>query len=275
MKLKQFLAMHQIMASIRLIQRFNESELWGYEQMEITIQPTKKVYLYLYTDSIGFPRIKDQSPDITWPFLLRYLLEYDSKLSVYPYMRGLGGARIKDVEEIFNRDSSYFKEQGDDSYSFVIYNIGIVDAAPRPFTYHLKKLGKIPLAGPYLWFFISKMLHPFRSYFQKIYSYRLTSPRDFRNSFNRMVKRSIKVGISPISIDTPFTPVALEDRSPGLRHSISLYNSLKHSNSSVVHVPTDWVNDEHYDEDGHHFSQAGHQELAQRLHLVIRGLINA
>jgi hypothetical protein len=36
----------------------------------------------------------------------------------------------------------------------------------------------------------------------------------------------------------------------------------------------DWVKDEHYLECGHHFNEIGHQELAQRLFSIIRGIVN-
>jgi|GEM_PF-1770245 len=237
----------------------------------------KKIYLYFYVDSVGFPRL-NQPPDITWPFLLKDLLERNCNVSVYPYMRGLAGARIRDIQRIFKRDASYFKAQNDNSFSFVIYNIGVVDAAPRPFTYplfHLHKFAKLPLVGRYISLFLSKILHPHRRFFQKIYSFRLTAPETFRERFDQMVSHSHKAGIYPISIDTPLTPVSLEDRSPGLRQSIDLYNSLKHSNTAVLHVPTDWVKDEHYLECGHHFNEAGHQELARRLYCIIRDMMNA
>jgi len=243
------------------------------ERIDVT---PKKVYLYFYADSVGFPRL-NQSPDVTWPFLLKDLLERDCKVSVYPYMRGLAGGRIKDIQRIFKRDASYFKAQNEDSFSCVIYNIGVVDAAPRPFTYHLHhlyKFAKLPHIGRYISYFLSKVLHPNRRLLQNIHSFRLTAPGEFRERFDQMVRHSNKAGMYPISIDTPLTPVSLEDRSPGLRQSINLYNSLKHLNTTVLHVPTDWVKDEHYLECGHHFNAAGHQELARRLYLVIRDIIN-
>ena len=235
----------------------------------------RKVYLYFYVDSVGFPRL-NQGPDITWPFLLKDLLERNCKVSVYPYMRGLAGGRIRDIQRIFKRHASYVKAQNENSFSFVIYNIGVVDAAPRPFTYHLyhlHKFAQLPLVGRYISFFLSKILQPNRRFFQSIYSFRLTAPGDFRERFDQMVSHSSKAGISPISIDTPLTPVSLEDRSPGLRQSIDLYNSLKHLNTAVLHVPTDWVNGEHYLECGHHFSEVGHQELAQRLYYIIKDIV--
>jgi hypothetical protein len=244
--------------------------------MELTPKNVK-VYLYFYADSVGFPRL-DQTPDVTWPFLLKDLLERYCNVSVYPYMRGLAGGRIKDIERIFKRDGKYFKAQNENAFSFVIYNIGVVDAAPRPFTYHLyhlHKFAKLPQVGRYISYFLSKILHPNRRLFQNIYSFRLTAPGNFRKRFDRMVRDSNKAGIHPISIDTPLTPVSLEDRSPGLRQSIDLYNSLKHLNTTVLHVPMDWVNDEHYLECGHHFSEAGHQELARRLYIIIRDVMNA
>ena len=237
------------------------------------LEKKEVVNLYFYTDSIGFPRKKDQRPCITWPFILKDLLETHCGVKVYPYIRGLGGGTITDIQRIFNRDTSYFI--GDKvSLSFAVFNVGIVDAAPRPFTYHLKKLSTLPYVGRYVSLLINKVLHQYRKSIQNIYSFRLTAPREFEGVFNRMVQQLNDVGIRSISIDTPLTPISLEERSPGLRQSIAAYNEIKHRNSSVIHVSTDWVVDEHYMDCGHHFSELGHSELAQRLYLQIKEVMN-
>lgn len=237
------------------------------------LQKKEVVNLFFYTDSIGFPRKKDQRPGITWPFILKDLLETHCGVRVYPYIRGLGGGTITDIERIFNRDTGYFI--GDKaSFSFAVFNVGIVDAAPRPFTYHLKKLSALPFIGRYVSLLINKVLHQYRRVLQKIYFIRLTTPSEFERVFNRMVCHLNNAGITSISIDTPLTPISLEERSPGLRQSIVVYNKIKHRNSSVIHVSTDWVVDEHYMDCGHHFSELGHTELAQRLYLQIKAVMN-
>jgi hypothetical protein len=240
-----------------------------------TDRAVRKVYLYFYTDSVGFPRATDQSADITWPFVLKDLLERRDDAVVYLNMRGLGGGRIGEIESIFERDRAYFRGQESGTFSFAIFNVGVVDAAPRPFTYHLKSLTKVPVVGKHAWALLSRALHSQRKSLQQMHSFRLTSPRAFSASFARMVGCSRAAGLIPISVDTPLTPLWLEDRSPGLRDSIVLYNSLKHADRVAVHVPTDWVADEHYLDCGHHLSAAGHEQLAQRLHRVIGEFVNA
>ncbi len=234
---------------------------------------TKIIHLYFYTDSIGFPRIENQALDQTWPFLLKDRLEQECGLRTYMCLRGLGGATISEIRSIFLRDIGYFRGQGGDVKSFVVFNTGIVDAAPQPFTYPLRKIAAIPVLGPKLWYYIEKLLHPCRPFFQKFFSYRRTSPLRFQHIFNHMVRQVKRLEMESISIDTPLTPLSLEARSPGLRESVKQYNRLKNMNYDVYHVAMDWVMDEHYLEDGHHFRFTGHRLLADRLFEVILRLL--
>ncbi len=228
-----------------------------------------KVYLYFYTDSVGFPNIKEQQPEHTWPFLLKSLIESNSRNIVYSYQRGLGGATIKEISVIFEHDKGYFRSYQDDSISFIIYNVGVVDAAPVPFTYILKNLNKIPYVGSYLWYIVFKIIRPNRAFYQKIFSYRRTGLNKFKYIFNGMVNHSLAVGIVPISINTPLMPSKFERRSPGLNAFIKLYNMVKQDNKSILHLDASWVNENFLADDGHHFNIKGHKELADRLYQMI------
>jgi hypothetical protein len=232
----------------------------------------KYIYLYFYTDSIGFPR-ENQSPAITWPFLLTEKLEKTFKVKVYTYIRGIGGGTITEIEKIFDRDRGYLKPEGQHSISFSIFNVGVVDAAPRPFTYHLRLLARVPIIGVSCWAFISKILHKHKIVLSKLYSFNLTNPVKFKSSFNRMVAQSLVDGIISISIDTPLTPLILEYRAPGLRKSIAFFNSIKHLNTSALHVSTDWVKDQHYVADGHHLNDLGHFKLAEHIYMRIERVL--
>jgi hypothetical protein len=231
---------------------------------------TRIVYLYFYTDSVAFPRIEDQSLEQTWPFLLKDRLEVDCGVRVYPCLRGQGGATIGEIRSIFLRDIGYFRGQGNGTASFVIFNTGVVDAAPQPFTFCLRKLAGIPVIGPKLWHYVQKPLVPHRALMQRIWSYRRTGPRRFRQIFNHMIRQVKRLEMQAISIDTPLTPVAMEARSPNLRESIREYNDIKHENVDVTHVAMDWVRDEHYLGDGHHFKPEGHHLLAEQLLKAVR-----
>lgn len=234
---------------------------------------TKVVYLYFYTDSVAFPRIDDQALEQTWPFLLKDRLEVECGVRVYLCLRGQGGATIGEIRSIFLRDIGYFRGQGGDTISLVIFNTGVVDAAPQPFTFCLRKIAKLPLIGPKLWRYVQKPLIPNRAILQKIWWYRQTMPGRFRYIFNHMVCQVKRLKMQAISIDTPLTPVAMEARSPGLRESIRQYNAIKHENTDVIHVAMDWVQDEHYLEDGHHLKPEGHRLLADRLMQAVRGFL--
>jgi hypothetical protein len=231
---------------------------------------SRAIYLYFYTDSVAFPRLADQSVDMTWPFLLTEMLREDLGARVYPCLRGLGGGKITDVQRLFLADSGYFRAQGNDTSSFVIFNTGIVDAAPQPFTYCLRVMARIPRIGPPAWNLVQKLLGPHRVWLQRLFAYRQTSRLRFVRVFDRMVRLTKRAGMISISLDTPLTPASLESRSPGLRASIDEYNALKHRNTDTIHVAMDWVGEDHYLECGHHFNAAGHRETAQRLMVAIK-----
>jgi len=222
-----------------------------------------KIYLYFYTDSVGFPRMEGQSMDVSWPYIIKDILIKKYGAKVYICHRGLGGASVSDINNIFKRDSGYFVGH-DNPISFVILNVGIVDAAPRPFTYPLRKLTNIPKIGKVFALLLRYVLKPHRKIFQQIYSYRLTPPKKFNRIFSWMVRRVIERGMIPISIDTPLTPLRIESVSPGLRDSIELYNKIKHE-SQIEHISCNWVDDSYLVDDGHHFNLKGNAELAGKV----------
>jgi hypothetical protein len=233
----------------------------------------KNVYLYFYTDSVAFPRIENQTLEQVWPFLLKDRLEAEHGVRVYPCFRGLGGATIDEIRSIFLRDIGYFRGQGNDTASIVIFNTGVVDAAPQPFTFFLRKIAKIPLIGPRFWRQVEKPLIQNRAFLQKIWWYRRTTPERFRHIFSQMIRQVKRLQMEAISIDTPLTPVSMESRSPGLRESINYYNAIKHENTDVSHIAMDWVQDRHYLEDGHHFKCEGHWMLADQLLEAVKDLL--
>lgn len=232
------------------------------EERDLTLNA---VYLYFYTDSVAFPRKNDQRPEESWPFVLSSIIRREAGCEVFVFIRGLGAARISDLENVVERDRGYFTGQWPSTMSFAILNAGIVDAAPRPFSYALKPLAKAPVFGRIFSVLLTKVLHPHRSVLQSLWSYRLTSPARFRRVFARIVAQLGSEGMRVVSIDTPANPASLESRSPGLRASIADYNRIKRSLGGVQHVAMDWIEDEHYLDCGHHLSVTGHQELAQRI----------
>jgi hypothetical protein len=213
----------------------------------------------------------DQSLDQTWPFILSERLRSEYGIPVYPCLRGLGGASIIEVKRMLIRDSGYFRGGKPESLSFIIFNVGIVDAAPRPFTYFLRGMSVIPKIGPVLWQGVERLLRPHKMAFHKIYSYNKVGPLRFGRNFDWIIRMALNMQMIPISIDTPLTPESFEERTPGLRRSILKYNALKNARSSALHIPTDWVGEEHLREDGHHFNAVAHHELAERLASAIIG----
>lgn len=232
------------------------------------------VHLYFYTDSVGFPRIDTQSIQQTWPFLLTELLEAKYGVQVYPLHRGLGGATISEIYNVFLRDIGYFRGQGSDTASIVILNTGVVEASPQPFTFFLRGIARIPLVGPKIWQYVRKPLVANRPLLQRICSYRRTNPRHFSLLFRRIIRLAKRQEMQVFSIDTPLTPVAMESRSPGLRSSIGEYNSIKRQNNNIMHLDMSWCREECFLEDGHHFTLEAHKLLSEQLLNQVSACLN-
>jgi len=177
----------------------------------------------------------------------------------------MGGATIAELSAVQKRDAGYFCANSPSAALALILNMGVVDSAPRPFTYHLKKLSMIPCVGPRFWRQIAPALHAHRAQLQRISYFRLTPPSRFRSEFASMVSIGSAMAKYVLSVDTPLTPAWLESRSPGFRDSIATYNSIKHECAHIHHQDTTWIDDSHYLECGHHFNAVGHALLANCL----------
>lgn len=220
----------------------------------------RHVHLFFYTDSIGFPRRDVQPLQETFPWLVKDILENKLNVKVYLYHRGMGGASVADVYRILNTDSGYFcfSSNTDKQLAFRIFNVGIVDAAPRPFTYYFKEIiQSIPILGPVVW----RSVHKYRPFLQSIYSYQLTPLRQFRRVYGRMVRESIRDGFSVLSMMTPLPPVHQELRSKGYRAAVNEYNNAKRGFAGFIEVEED--EGDLLLEDGHHLTLLGHERYAE------------
>lgn len=223
----------------------------------------KNIDLFFYTDSIAFPRLAQQSSQDTFPFLISDFLENRLKIKCNLYIRSLGGGKISQIRRLLIRDTGYFSYHGD-KICIAIFNIGIVDCSPQPFTYHLRILSKIPLLNKYLWPSLRTLLRKYRYNLQKIYSFRRTSPYLFSYYFTDMVKRANDSGMVVFSLGTPLTSDQVEYRSPGLRKSIDQYNTLKRKTDLCTHISLDWYDNSHF-LDEHHFDNIGHRQVAEKI----------
>lgn len=176
--------------------------------------------------------------------------------------RGAGGASSSELLGLFKRDMPYFASQTD---IILIIFLGIVDGAPRPFTYKLKKIWPRRFWGKVL-----KLISPFRPIIQKLWSYQLVPLGDFMENLSEMIGLAIKNSWKCIVVENPLPPNSLEERSPGIRASVKEYNDglrkivteLRNENVSYVEFQ-----DAHFvsSEDGHHLSGDGHATLAMKI----------
>ena len=132
------------------------------------------------------------------------------------FLRGFGGATSSDLISIMERDILYFgfRDSAIHSEDIVIFSAGIVDIAPRPITYKLKIVTKLPILGPWIWVAIGRILSPHRQAIQRIARYKLISYRRYRQNI-RKISRSITNPNARILItETPIPSLQVCSRSP-------------------------------------------------------------
>ncbi len=175
------------------------------------------------------------------------------------YMRGYGGSTSRELVAIFKRDYSYFADQPG---VILILFVGIVDAAPRPFTFAFRRF-----RPRFFWLPLIKILKPLRPKLQKILSYRLISPKEFRANIKFLCDKANLSKWKLIVVSIPLPTNQAEERSPGFQESVYAYNSILREISSLypgtAYIDLSPVGENFFvsKEDGHHLSKAGHLQL--------------
>ena len=223
--------------------------------------------LYVYTDSTGFPRANEVSLAQTWPILL-------CETSVTYMIRGRGGYTSRDILRNVQDDAFYFSfdQKVKNGKRLVVLFFGIVDSAPRPITYKLKIISKIPVIGSRIWSMFSKvLLQPTRPISQKIWSYHLVSPANYRKNLILICKIFENSNIKVLLCENPIPSSYVNIRSPGFDKSVQKYNSIKREVaeqfSNVVLVEFEKTFEPEYvsEKDGHHFSVLDHEYIRSRI----------
>ena len=217
---------------------------------------------YVYSDSTAFPRSTIVSPIETWPILL-------NEIASAIYLRGKGGVQSKALLHSLREDSFYFNLDSNSNYrSLVIFAFGIVDCAPRPITYKLKAISRIPIFGPRLWSLISTVLKPHRIWIQRISSYQVTPASRFQRNLEKMLNHIKNQNSLIVILGTPRPSSEAIRRSPGFEEAIDEYNEIKRKLASnfsrAIYLPIEIEDATSYIslEDGHHFSKKGHKCIA-------------
>ncbi len=231
--------------------------------------------LLVYGDSIAFRRIDDpQDMALTYPFRLREMIESDLGIRVNLLLRGCGGADVRSIKTIIDRDTGYLAGASG-STTIAVLQFGIVDCAPRPFTYALTPaLRLVPVIGP-------RILAPLvkrRRGLQKLWSYTVTSKSNFKKDYAAIVNICHGAHLKPIGMGMPLPPVMMEHRSPGFRRSTALYNEIirdviPESFCDVEARMTESLRESVLRSDGHHLTDAGHRLYAELLLEKVRKLV--
>lgn len=223
------------------------------------------VNVFVYSDSLAFRR-SEQPQDLrfTYPFVLQRAIESRLGIRANLIMRGNGGATIVDVHATLRRDTGYFA--GDPRAANVaVIQCGIVDCAPRPFTYaFVPVLRMVPLVGDRLLGTLVKN----RPVIQQLGSYRAVSKRRFAKEYRALARTCQIASMRPVAIGMPLPTDAIERRSPGFRASVAAYNELirqavPEAYCDVERGIPDAERERYLLGDGHHLTELGHRLYAE------------
>ena len=220
--------------------------------------------IIVYSDSTMFPRGKFVTTKHIWPNLLK-----ESADNVV--IRGMGGITSTEILNLIRRDAMYFSLNEDSVEKIiVILAFGIVDVAPQPLTYKLKTIERFPVYGKHIWRVLSLALKPLRPKIQRYLSYQLVPPAKFWKNLLAINNVISNTNCEIILLETPMPSQLVLKRSPGLEKAVVSLNLLKKefcvSNGlSLIQVPVNPPVDYISQEDGHHFSIAGHKLVASRV----------
>lgn len=193
------------------------------------------------------------------------------------FLRGFGGATSSDLISIMERDILYFGFRDNSTYSedIVIFSAGIVDVAPRPITYKLKIVTKLPLFGPRIWIAIGTILRPHRQAIQRVARYKLISYRRYRKNIRKISRLITNPNVVILITETPIPSLQVCSRSPNFKVNVERLNDLKLNevlrDPRMKFVPLSIDEDKYYvsPQDGHHFSVEGHEVVAEQVKVAL------
>lgn len=213
-------------------------------------------------DSLALPRSEDAetvSYESTWPYLLKKMSVHYDVINFSIRARNIKHC-INDIGEI-----NLIKP------SVLIFQVGIVDCAPRIFTprekfilrYLPKKLRQIVIKSR------SQKRKQITS--KNPLKYVVTKPDIFGNSYKKLLQEisainpSTKILIVPIL----YHHETMESKSPGISDNIKLYNSIINNLSSSSNVKIlnhiDIKEQDCFCRDGYHLSELGNYKLLQKI----------
>jgi hypothetical protein len=228
------------------------------------MQENKIESIIVYSDSTMFPRGKFVTARYIWPILLK-------KYAHVVIIRGMGGITSTEIANLVKRDAMYFSLNEDSiDKIMVILAFGIVDAAPRPVTYKLKIVERVPIIGHYIWRTLALVLKPLRPRIQRYLRYQLINSAKFKENLLAIKNVISNTNCEIVLLETPMPTHFVLQRSPGLKEAIESLNQIKRefciaTGISMIKIPINPLKDYISQEDGHHFSIAGHKLVSDRI----------
>ena len=195
---------------------------------------------------------------------------------VFLLNRSFGGYKLHELLSVFRIDMGYYYDEKsinqNNSKTICIFTSGIVDGSPRPITYKLKKLDKVPFIGKYISVKVVGFLHKFRPIIQWKFSYTPVSLDSFASDLSELGNLTKNLDFTLLLIETPCPHAHLESRSPGITKSIREFNALKkdmagkYSNVHYIEFGDSFSNNFYISkEDGHHFNKEGHLFFQEKI----------
>jgi len=215
------------------------------------------VIVKIYSDSLGFPRIEDDTC---------YSQTYAGKLASHPeldiHLRGRGGFIASQLKSMATMDARYGRDNIDE---LAILHFGIVDCAPRPIPRTLRFL--LSKLNDSIRSRLVRVIHAIRPYSQILVFFRFTSPKRFKAIYSDLVESQLQKNIKVICISIMGPSYKAEQHSPGIRKSVKEYNNII-KNVCSLHGAT-YINVRHDESflllDGIHLSNKGHEEIYRLL----------
>ena len=230
----------------------------------------------IYSDSTAMPR-KNQTPvSDTWPHLLVTNLEEKLQQEVILLNRSFRGYKLHELLSVFKLDMGYYYDyksiNQNNSKTICIFTSGIVDGSPRPITYKLKKLDKVPFVGKCLLVKAIGFLHKFRPIIQQKFSYTPVKLDSFASDLSELGNVTKNLDITLLLIETPLPHEFIDSRSPGITASIKKFNATKKDIASrfnhfnYIEFGDSFRSDMYVSkEDGHHFNKEGHLFFQEKI----------
>lgn len=233
----------------------------------------------VYGDSISLPRPQDGiSFGKEYGFLVYDFLRREVESESFYLNRSIGGAKVKELFDLYSRDLIYFNGKG-----ILIIQCGVVDCAPRPVPMFIREL--ISIQPDFIKWRIVKFLHNNRSRILKAgFGTRATPPTKFRKVYKKWLSYALEREELVIVINIAPNTDEIENHSPGFRKSIEEYNRIikeivdEKKSEKLIHIDVfskilEFDPDRKFiinQKDGHHITLDGHKVYAEEIEKKIR-----